>query len=310
MRKLSIVFLVFLLLFTAIVFTACEDEVTTLKITYDPQGGTITVNDVEITLGEKLTEPPVPTRTGYTFGGWFTDSALSQPFSFDSIPEYSITLYAKWNKNQYTYTFYNEDGITVIKTGTAAYGDPIPAPETPEKPSTTQYSYTFTGWDKPVPAAISENISFTAEFSGAVRQYIYAFYNDGVLIKSETVDYGSAIVPPIITPTKSANAQYTYTFKGWDKVIPATITEAVTFNAEYEATIRQYTYTFLKADGQTVLKTATVDYGSTIVPPAEIPTMEADTQYSYTFSGWDKEIPETITEEITFIAVFASELRI
>ena len=44
---------------------------------------------------------PVPTRSGYVFGGWYTDSALTVASNLSKIPAGStdyFTLYAKWNK--------------------------------------------------------------------------------------------------------------------------------------------------------------------------------------------------------------------
>ena len=37
-----------------------------------------------------------PTRAGYTFVGWYTDSGLTQAFALTSMPPNHITLYAKW----------------------------------------------------------------------------------------------------------------------------------------------------------------------------------------------------------------------
>ncbi|QHW29687.1 family 16 glycosylhydrolase [Paenibacillus rhizovicinus] len=48
--------------------------------------------------GGLLAQPADPTRSGYTFGGWYTDSALSTPWNFasDTVTA-DITLYSKWN---------------------------------------------------------------------------------------------------------------------------------------------------------------------------------------------------------------------
>ena len=39
---------------------------------------------------------PMPTRVGYSFGGWFTDSALKTPADIPYTPKTNVTLYAKW----------------------------------------------------------------------------------------------------------------------------------------------------------------------------------------------------------------------
>ena len=50
------------------------------------------------------TEPAAPTRTGYTFAGWYSNAALTTPFSFSTHITHNTTLYAKWTiilKNNY-----------------------------------------------------------------------------------------------------------------------------------------------------------------------------------------------------------------
>lgn len=66
----------------------------------------------------------------------------------------------------------------------------------------------------------------------------------------------------------------------------------------------RYTVTFVNDDG-TVLKTAQYVAGtsaSSIIMP-ENPTKEADTQYTYTFSGWDPEIAD-VTVNVTYKATY------
>ncbi|NUU62476.1 S-layer homology domain-containing protein, partial [Paenibacillus agri] len=45
--------------------------------------------------------PAAPTKSGYTFAGWYKDQALSNKWSFttDTVPAADITLYAKWEAN-------------------------------------------------------------------------------------------------------------------------------------------------------------------------------------------------------------------
>ena len=46
--------------------------------------------------GNKAVKPSDPVKDGYVFVGWYTDSSLSTPFSFDTPIESNMTLYAKW----------------------------------------------------------------------------------------------------------------------------------------------------------------------------------------------------------------------
>ncbi|MDE2546901.1 MAG: InlB B-repeat-containing protein, partial [Methanocorpusculum sp.] len=51
-----------------------------------------------LSYGDKISQPPAPTKDGYTFGGWYTDSACTQSWSFASGINGDMTLYAKWTK--------------------------------------------------------------------------------------------------------------------------------------------------------------------------------------------------------------------
>ena len=46
--------------------------------------------------GNKAVKPTDPSKDGYLFVGWYTDSGLSESFSFDTPIESNMTLYAKW----------------------------------------------------------------------------------------------------------------------------------------------------------------------------------------------------------------------
>ena len=72
-------------------------SVTRYTVTFDTDGGS-TVASVTVKRGDKLTKPADPTKTGYTFGGWYTDKACTTPWNFenDTVRE-ATTLYAKWD---------------------------------------------------------------------------------------------------------------------------------------------------------------------------------------------------------------------
>lgn len=42
-----------------------------------------------------------PTTDGFVFEGWYIDSACTQPYTFTTMPEGGITVYAKWRQIQY-----------------------------------------------------------------------------------------------------------------------------------------------------------------------------------------------------------------
>lgn len=69
----------------------------THTVTFNSNGGSA-VSSVYVLDGNKLTTPTAPTKTGYTFGGWYKDAALTTPYDFTAAVTGDMTLYAKWNE--------------------------------------------------------------------------------------------------------------------------------------------------------------------------------------------------------------------
>ncbi len=79
------------------VFAVKQPEVKeTVSVTFDSMGGT-DFGTTYVEVGGYVDEPTnVPTREGYTFAGWYSDSTCTLPYNF-STPLYTTTIiYAKW----------------------------------------------------------------------------------------------------------------------------------------------------------------------------------------------------------------------
>ncbi|WP_315793956.1 InlB B-repeat-containing protein [Paenibacillus sp. BIC5C1] len=69
----------------------------TYTVTFNALGGSV-VSDTAVEYGKKLSAPASPSRSGYTFAGWYTDSELKAPYNFDQTEiTADLTLFAKWN---------------------------------------------------------------------------------------------------------------------------------------------------------------------------------------------------------------------
>ncbi len=64
-------------------------------ISFQSNGGT-SVNPITQDYGTSVSAPTPPTKTGYTFMGWYSETNLVLPFTFALMPAQSITLYARW----------------------------------------------------------------------------------------------------------------------------------------------------------------------------------------------------------------------
>ena len=65
------------------------------NVVFNSNGGSA-VSSQTVADGSKATKPADPTKSGYTFGGWYKDSACATAFDFNSVVTADITLYAKW----------------------------------------------------------------------------------------------------------------------------------------------------------------------------------------------------------------------
>ena len=75
-----------------------EDTSTKFQVSFDSKGGT-TVPSQSVAEGGKVTKPTNPTRSGYSFTGWFADEACTKAFDFTTAVGGNITLYAGWKAN-------------------------------------------------------------------------------------------------------------------------------------------------------------------------------------------------------------------
>ena len=121
--------------------------------------------------------------------------------------------------------------------------------------------------------------------------------DDGTELEKTTVQHG--VVPTHDGPEKTADAQYTYTFKAWDPA-PVAASGPATYQATYTGTKNSYQITWQDDAGKTI-DTTTVEYGKT--PTHADASKDATAEYTYTFAGWDPA-PEAVTGAATYQAKF------
>lgn len=81
--------------------------ITLYTVTFNSNGG----SDVpgQIRANAAATKPADPTRSGYDFGGWYTDEAFTTEYTFTESEKVTqaLTLYAKWTKEAAKYYYYS-----------------------------------------------------------------------------------------------------------------------------------------------------------------------------------------------------------
>ncbi|MDR2611067.1 MAG: InlB B-repeat-containing protein, partial [Clostridiales Family XIII bacterium] len=152
-----------------------------VTVEYNVNGGIEEIDDVEGTYGQVLSPAPAnPTKAGYTFAGWYSDSDKTDSFTHgetllttaNNVVDYetpsiatgnaTLTLYAKWDANTYTISYdkgSNRASGSMDSVPALFDGDLTLAPN-----AFTYAGYTFSGWD----AAYDERVS--GEGSGANYQ--------------------------------------------------------------------------------------------------------------------------------------------
>ena len=89
------------------------------KVTFNLNGASGSIATQHLTSGVTLTYPSIPTRSGYTFAGWYKESGCTNLFSFTTQVTDDVTVYAKWisTSTMPTYSGYASTmGGTVVGT--------------------------------------------------------------------------------------------------------------------------------------------------------------------------------------------------
>lgn len=208
----------------------------------DPTGSNYTTT---ADYGTAIVRPDDPTKEAdaqytYTFGGWYTDRALTQPLDDNAtVPAENLTVYAKWNTTAQTYTvkWYGvnnpwwgsaakKEPYVLLRTDTYDYGTLLlkNAPET-TKDAYDAYYYELEGWraGSETGELLTEASIVTgdAEYYPSFRQKItmctitFDLGDAGGTIDPVTVEYGtfsSSVFDKIQKPDTMARYGQ---FKGW-----------------------------------------------------------------------------------------------
>ena len=271
--------------------------------TFGDGDGTITAQykDDDVTL-------PEPTKTGYTFDGWYTAATGGDKVNTSYKPTNNITLYARWTANKYKVTF-DGNGATGIPTSKdVTYGEKYG-----ELPTPTKDGYEFDGWYKEDGTKVTEDdivditeeTKLTAGWLGA--EYTVNFDADGgnTSVTSKKVKNGGKY-GELPTPTKEG-----YTFVGWydtennkiESTTTANISSDVTLKAKYER--NKYNVTFKNDDGST-LYTTVVQYEDKAEFSGKEPTSTKNTPgYKAKFKGWSNQPAlDKVTGDTTVTATY------
>lgn len=243
-------------------------------------------------------------RTGYTFGGWYSDDLFNnQVFFVTKGSTGNKTFYAKWDINQYT-IYYDSDGGSAKSPDTYNFGATVTTPSSP-----TKTGYTFSGWSPSLPSTMPANdVYVTAQWS--INSYTVIFEENGGVTKTNlTIQYNASVSNPGGTTRTGYNFDQWYTDSGLTTpaVFPFTMPAGnVTLYAGWN--LGTYTATFM--NGATQFDSKQLEFGAAITQTG-IPTKTATT-FRYVFKGWNTNpsATEGISlgtmpgQNITFYAIY------
>lgn len=160
------IFKFYLLLIVSIICITNVDASTTYTVIFDIHNGK-QIETKSVQSGNNISEPTTPTRDGYTFGGWYTDNNYINLYDFSSPVTSNMTLYAKWNINNYVVSF-DTMGGTSISNQIVSYRNRATEPPNPVKKG-----YYFAGWY--VDDFFEDRFSFLTEIKS--DRTIYALWS-------------------------------------------------------------------------------------------------------------------------------------
>ena len=110
-------------------------------ISFESNGGT-SVSAITQNYATSVTAPEAPSKNGYTFAGWYSNTSLTSKYTFSTMPADNITLYAKWDLAIYNIT-YNLNGGTNHSANPVTY---TITSTTIILKAPTKTGYSFAGW--------------------------------------------------------------------------------------------------------------------------------------------------------------------
>ena len=163
---------------------------------FDTNGGTA-VSDMTVST---IAKSPETTKKGYTFVGWYTESAFTNKVTFPYEVTKAQTLYAKWEKNKYTVQF-DTDGGTAVSDMTVS--------TIAKSPETTKKGYTFVGWY--TESSFTNKVTFPYEVMKAQTLYakweqngpegiVFSVDGNGVLtgVSGLTENNTDVVIPSVV----------------------------------------------------------------------------------------------------------------
>ena len=211
--------------------------------------------------------------------------------------ETRVTFNAKCELLTVTYTdgVKGEEVFEDVVYKDIPYGTSTPAFGTKDP---TREGYKFVGWEPEVAETVTKNVTYTAKW----EKLYTVTYTDGVKGKAFKdqvfTDLESGTKTPEFngTPTRKG-----YKFAGWEPEVSETVTENVTYTAQWE---ELYTVTYTDGVKGKAFKDQVY---KDLETGTDTPKFDGKPKRSgYTFTGWSPKVTDTVTKDVTYVAQWKS----
>ena len=296
-------------------------QINSYAVDFDSQGGSA-VSSQAVNWNQKATKPSDPTRTGYDFVGWYTDSSCTDGNEFDfstQIKEAKI-LYAKWKVQTLKITFNkNANDATGSMSGLEFTYEDLPKTLTANAYDRTANGYYFNFWNSKADKTgyyfydtyevNAANWDWVRQYAGGtvnltlyaqweiIQYQVYFDTRDGIWedsaeLQSQWVNWHTQATKPS-NPTKAG-----YTFAGWFMLtdggttlsssefdFSSAITDNTTLYAKWDELALTITF---NANGGTGTMTAQTVRGDDLAAGPTLTPNTAISREGYNFLGWSK----------------------
>ena len=216
----------------------------TFDYNYSDKG---TYETAEVNVGETVDKPANPTRSGYTFAGWYTKAVGGVKFDFDEAVAEDVTLYAHWN---------------VVSSGGGSSGGgsstPTPTPTpTPGPEGTFTVTFNSNGGSEVVAQSIYEGMTAFRPADPTREGFVFEnWYSDEAL--TQVYDFNTPVTGNLTLYAKWNTLAVEITLDAGDygdNIVNRTISGSIQYNIALEA----ITYALTSDAGTTTGEIALAD---------------------------------------------------
>ena len=301
--------------------TGADLKATSYTISYNLSNWTVPSSAPTAYSVEYHPNLPSPTRTGYTFDGWYTKSDYSgSKVTYVPSTTGNITFYGKWIPNTYTVRFNSNDGTDRTATQNFSYGESKPLQANPFTPASGYgdlIKWTTLADGSGTSFSNQESVKDLRSSEGAIID-IYAQWKKDIATNEDITiseipdqEYTGDLIKPAVTVmdgSTNINSEVNINYSNNINVGEATVTiSAKSTSTNYSGLIsktfnivpRNYKITYILYGG-----TNPENAPTTYTIESEDVTLPTPSKTGYFFGGWYAD--EGFSTKVTTIASEAS----